>query len=272
VLINSAEEDMKNIKNRYERAIKDRNSVGIQLLDRNDELCIIYERYNVQANIALKGESALLEREEDLRRLSVIKSELVRKLELSKKKLPDVTNVKTRVSVAEKELEQCRARMTELGEKMENSDDPARCRDLKGSDPNETALMQKIRNIELQLAEREVKANAVMCFFKKNLAFQERLLEKDLILEEVSTLTTRLKKQAIEGRQESHEVAVKMNDLSKKLKSVTRSIMARVSELAMYQAMSMGLYQEKCEKVNPNHDKLLLYFVFKNYSHLGGIG
>jgi hypothetical protein len=35
----------------YELAVKDRNKVGIMLIDRNDELCILYEKNNVQVCI-----------------------------------------------------------------------------------------------------------------------------------------------------------------------------------------------------------------------------
>jgi hypothetical protein len=32
------------LKRRYERAVEARNAAGIQLIDRNDELCILYEK------------------------------------------------------------------------------------------------------------------------------------------------------------------------------------------------------------------------------------
>ncbi|KAJ3328888.1 hypothetical protein HDU76_009092 [Blyttiomyces sp. JEL0837] len=230
-LINAAEEDMVHLKQRYERAIKDRNAVGIHLLDRNDELCILYERLNVQAGVMAKGEKALIDREDEIRRLKLVKVELIRRVELNKKKHPRVAEVKTLVAELEGDLDGCRKRVAELSERIENPEDPERCRDLGGEDPGQKELLGKIKKLELLLAEKE-----------------ERLLEKDLILEEVSTLTNRLKKQTLEGREESHEVAARINDLSKKIKNVTRSMMARVSELSMYQALAMGLYQEKCEK------------------------
>lgn len=52
----------------------------------------------------------------------------------------------------------------------------------------------------------------------------------------------------MEGRQESNEVSVKLNELTKKIKNVTRSMMAKVSELSMHQALAMNLFQEKSEK------------------------
>lgn len=34
----------------YSLALKTRNSVGLSLIDRNDELCILYEKSNVQVS------------------------------------------------------------------------------------------------------------------------------------------------------------------------------------------------------------------------------
>jgi hypothetical protein len=46
--INAAEREMSLFRKHYEVCVLDRNSVGISLIDRNDELCILYEKSNVQ--------------------------------------------------------------------------------------------------------------------------------------------------------------------------------------------------------------------------------
>ena len=47
-IINKAEKDMVTARKRYGLAVKNRNTIGILLIDRNDELCILYEKCNVQ--------------------------------------------------------------------------------------------------------------------------------------------------------------------------------------------------------------------------------
>lgn len=42
----------------YEGAVEDRNHTGIMLIDRNDELCILYEKANTQEEVMHKGEHA----------------------------------------------------------------------------------------------------------------------------------------------------------------------------------------------------------------------
>ena len=39
----------------YEGAVEDRNHTGIMLIDRNDELCILYEKANTQEEVMRKG-------------------------------------------------------------------------------------------------------------------------------------------------------------------------------------------------------------------------
>lgn len=70
-----------------------------------------------------------------------------------------------------------------------------------------------------------------------------------MILEEVICLTDRLKEQTIASKEDSYANTKKINELTKKIKTVTRKTMAKVSELAMYQASAMSLYREKSEKV-----------------------
>ena len=41
---------------RYEHSVEQRNLTGVQLIDRNDELCILYERSNQQQETIKKGE------------------------------------------------------------------------------------------------------------------------------------------------------------------------------------------------------------------------
>lgn len=89
-------------------------------------------------------------------------------------------------------------------------------------------LMTKIQQLEERLSDK-----------------QEQLLEKELILEEVTQLSGRLRVQAAEGRGETLELAKRVNDYQAKIRKVTRRMMATVSELSMYQASSMRLVVEK---------------------------
>ena len=47
LIINSLQNEMNNLIYEYEHACESRNYMGIQLIDRNDELCILYEKSNI---------------------------------------------------------------------------------------------------------------------------------------------------------------------------------------------------------------------------------
>merc|ERR1712048_881831 len=56
-IINSIEKEMVILRRKYEQAVETRNFTGIQLIDRNDELCILWEKSNVQEKLLKKGEA-----------------------------------------------------------------------------------------------------------------------------------------------------------------------------------------------------------------------
>ena len=56
---------------RYEVAVEERNYTGIQLIDRNDELCILYEKCNMQQTVLRSGELEIARREEEIRLLDL---------------------------------------------------------------------------------------------------------------------------------------------------------------------------------------------------------
>lgn len=51
MIILSLQRDMQGLRQQYQQACENRNLTGIQLIDRNDQLCILYEKSNIQENI-----------------------------------------------------------------------------------------------------------------------------------------------------------------------------------------------------------------------------
>lgn len=80
-----------------------------------------------------------------------------------------------------------------LEKKLEDPSDESRIRLLGGEDPEPEVLAKKIEELELRLAEKE-----------------EKLLEKDLIFEEVTRLAERTKKKSETGKEDTLELAKKV--------------------------------------------------------------
>lgn len=81
---------MNNLIYEYEQACESRNYMGIQLIDRNDELCILYEKSNIQENILKTGEQKIREKEEKIKMVNLELKEKQRKLNVVLKQVPKV--------------------------------------------------------------------------------------------------------------------------------------------------------------------------------------
>jgi hypothetical protein len=71
MIIMSLEKDMLNLRKQYEQVCESRNYTGIQLIDRNDELCILYEKANIQENILRNGEMEIKKLEDEIRMIKI---------------------------------------------------------------------------------------------------------------------------------------------------------------------------------------------------------
>jgi hypothetical protein len=64
--------------------VETRNYTGIQLIDRNDELCILYEKSNIHDKTLGEGERSLRVMGEEIRSLRINIAEVERQLHVSR--------------------------------------------------------------------------------------------------------------------------------------------------------------------------------------------
>ncbi|KAI9190296.1 hypothetical protein H9P43_001729 [Blastocladiella emersonii ATCC 22665] len=218
--------ELATLKARYEQVVNERNAAGLQYLERNDELCMLYERNNIQERVMTHGEEELVDLEDRIRQLSLMCKELRRSVLVREKQLPVVDQLKAEYESLKSQVHEAKAQVLELSKIME-SPDKSRVRDLKGEDPPQEALNARVHKLEMRLAQQE-----------------EKLLEKDLILEEIAHLTERLRSQAQQGRKESSQVMGRMNQVSRKLSQVSRTMMGLVAEISIAKTLAMALQAE----------------------------
>ncbi|CAD7973401.1 unnamed protein product [Amoebophrya sp. A25] len=229
-LINSLERDITLLKQKYEEAVQQRNETGIQLIDRNDELCILWEKSNVHELLLKKGEMGVQQKLEDLRSCRLDLGALNRRMVSMNRGITDTAQYTERVLILKDQLRAVKRQSDTLSAELENPSSKVRkWRFLgdAGADPDHDTLLAKRQWLEERLNAKE-----------------EQLLEKELIVEEVTALSEKLRVQAIEGRQSTLKMSQRVNQFQAKMKEVTRQMMATVSELSMYQATSMKLGEE----------------------------
>uniref|UniRef100_A0A8C7PN85 Coiled-coil domain-containing protein 146 n=1 Tax=Oncorhynchus mykiss TaxID=8022 RepID=A0A8C7PN85_ONCMY len=196
-------------------------------------MCIFYEKVNVQEGLIRDGNIEMQALEEETRCLQMITKEEGRQTALSRKLLPCQRRLKGESTMLQIQLSECKERMLELEKALEDPGQENRARELEGNDPSPVELIQKIEQVKLEvgLAERE-----------------ELLLEKDLVFEQVTRLSQRIRAKAENGKQDTLQLAKKVNELQGRIKESTRRMMAVVSELSMRQASAMTLQQELKER------------------------
>ena len=228
LVINSSEQAMVQLRKAYEAQVERRNVVGTTLIDRNDELCILYEKAHVQEDVKLQGEMSLQERDDEIRLLRIEIAEVTRHRDVVRALMPAVPQLDASIASLQQQLLEERRRTADLSQKLESPDNLSRWRELGGHIPEQAELAVKLAHLQERIDDKDA-----------------QLAEKALILEEVSALSERLRAQAAEGRQETIELATKVNHYQTRIRETTRKLMATVSELSMYQALSMKIKADR---------------------------
>jgi len=226
-IINMAEDEMVKLRKRYEAAVQERNDRGIHLIERNEEVCIFYEKVNIHDQLLREGAVNMQNKEENIRVLQLEQRELQRQIDLLRKQVPDKKGIEDALVTAQIELSSSQDILRELEKALESPENKGRVRLLKGTDPSSEQLERDSETLEERLAEQE-----------------QKLLEKELILEEEARLTDRVKKKVELGQTDTLQLAKQVNEYQRKLQDTTRKMMGLVSELSMNQAETMKLQQE----------------------------
>jgi chromosome segregation ATPase len=114
LIINSLQKEMNTLIAKYEMACESRNYMGIQLIDKNDELCVLYERSNIQENYLKNGEQEIRQKEEEIRMVNLELKERQRQLEVIRKQIPEVPMLAEQVLELKKQLDNEKAKVEEL--------------------------------------------------------------------------------------------------------------------------------------------------------------
>mmetsp|Transcript_34002 Transcript_34002/g.74900 ORF Transcript_34002/g.74900 Transcript_34002/m.74900 type:complete len:901 (+) Transcript_34002:156-2858(+) len=201
----------------YDNVINERDILGTQLIRRNDELALLYEKLRIQQSALKKGEVQYGLRMDDIRLLRIRLQDMVREMALNKGSGPQVDEMKRDVLQLQRELLQEKTKVTALSEELENPMNVHRWRKLEGSDPATFELIQKIQTLQRRLISKT-----------------EEVVEKGLVIQEKEKLYTELK--AVMARQPGPEVAEQLAVYQQNLKKKTAQMKAMAAELNMYQA------------------------------------
>ncbi|XP_066549586.1 cilia- and flagella-associated protein 58 [Amia ocellicauda] len=206
-------------KKELDQVISERDILGTQLVRRNDELALLYEKIKIQQSMLNKGEIQYNQRVEDIRLLKMEIKKLRREKGILGKTVANVEDFRREVYHMQRELLKERTRSRALEEELENPMNVHRWRKLEASDPSTYELIQKIHMLQKRMIRKT-----------------EEVVEKELLLQEKEKLYVELKH--ILARQPGPEAAEQLQIYKQILREKTKQLKALSSELNMYESQS----------------------------------
>ncbi|KAF6263859.1 hypothetical protein COO60DRAFT_1457868 [Scenedesmus sp. NREL 46B-D3] len=240
-----AEADAERVRQKKELdlVLGERDILGTQLIRRNDELALLYEKVKIQQSTLSRGQlqyrdsllcgMCLLKHRMPRANVAWLQAErdpcaeikladLKRELHVLRTGVANVDVLKREVASLGRQLLQERTKVRALGEELENPLNVHRWRKLEGSDPSTYEMIQKIQTLQKRLISKT-----------------EEAVEKDLLIQEKEKLYVELK--GILARQPGPEVAEQLSIYQASLRDKTKQLKAMASELNMYQAQMVAM-------------------------------
>ncbi|KAG2776948.1 Cilia- and flagella-associated protein 58 [Phytophthora cactorum] len=216
-LIRRMDDEALEQRKEYDQVINERDILGTQLIRRNDELALLYEKLKIQQSTLSKGEAQYQERLQDIRVLKLKVTDLKRELYIAKHQVGQADELKREVYHLQRELLQEKTKVKALSEELENPMNVHRWRKLEGSDPATYELLQKIQTLQKRLIQKT-----------------EEVVEKELVNQEKEKLYQELK--AILARQPGPEVAEQLSWYQQVVREKEKQLKSLLSEQNMFQA------------------------------------
>ncbi|KAM4852432.1 cilia- and flagella-associated protein 58 [Thomomys bottae] len=216
-------------KKELDQVVSERDILGSQLVRRNDELALLYEKIKIQQSVLNKGESQYNQRVEDMRILKLEIKKLRREKRILARSVANVEELRQELFHVQREFLKERTRCRALEEELENPMNVHRWRRLEASDPSTFELIQKIHTLQKRLISKT-----------------EEVVEKELLLQEKEKLYVELKH--ILARQPGPEAAEQLQIYRHTLQEKTKQLKVLSSELNMYESQSQE-YKYEIEKL-----------------------
>merc|ERR1711920_270211 len=227
--IHEAEAERNTQKRKYEEIIGERDVLGTQLIRRNDELALLYEKIKIQQRTLQEGEIAYKERLEESRGLMILTASLKRELKIERQQVTNIDDLKKEVYQLQRELLQERTKVKALSEELENPMNVHRWRKLEGTDAAMYEMMQKVKTLQKRLISKT-----------------EEAVEKDLEIQEKERL--HLEMRNLLSKQPGPELVEEVAKQQSSLKDKTKQMKAMASELNMYHAQ-LSDYKDEIERL-----------------------
>lgn len=223
--IQEAEQERQAQQKELEGVMGERDILGAQLIRRNEELALLYEKIKIQQSTLQKGEAQYKERGQEVAKLRAEIRKVKGDVASARTQVVNVDNLKREIHHLHKTLLREETKAKALQEELENPMNVHRWRELEGSDLPSYEMIQKVKSLQKML-----------------IAKTEEVVEKDARIQEKEKLYVQLKN--IIARQPGPEVAEQLQWYSTNLKEKTAHMKQMASELTAYHGQVQDLKDE----------------------------
>ncbi|XP_059706765.1 cilia- and flagella-associated protein 58 [Haemorhous mexicanus] len=227
-----AEADAERLKQKkeFDKVLCERHALGTQLIHRNEEAALLYEKIKIQQAILNRGESEYRQRLEDMRILKLEIKKLRREKGILGKSVANVQELRWEFNHMQKELLREQTRCKILEEELQRPLQVHRWRKLEASDPTTYELILKVQRLQKRLISKT-----------------GEVIEKEFLLQEKEKLYVELRHML--ARQPGPEATEQLQQYRNILREKGKQIKVLSSELTMCETQSKE-YKHEIERLN----------------------
>ena len=120
LIINEAEAERLKQQKEFDVVVNERDILGTQLIRRNDELALLYEKLKIQMSTLRKGEAQYSARVQDVQVLRLKVRDVQRELGIANGSSSHVDDLRRELIAVQRELLQEKTKVKALSEELEN--------------------------------------------------------------------------------------------------------------------------------------------------------
>ncbi|GLD92441.1 hypothetical protein PINS_up000974 [Pythium insidiosum] len=235
-IIQEADEEKQRQLKEYSSVVHDRDALRQQLIQRNEELRVLYEKIKIQKSTLAKGHHQFQEKQKEIQNLQKRVQALSFEKEASSNQLQHEDSLKREMLKLEKELLEEKTKIRALSEELDHPLNVHRWRRLEGSDPKRFEMIRKLQVLQKKLIKK----------------YEETTI-KDLLILEKEKLYVELK--TILARQPGAEVAEQLAVYKETLKGKQNQMKQMEEELSMYK-MQVKEYRREQELLEKERQQI----------------
>lgn len=202
-------------KSELEAVVNARDILGTQLIRRNDELALLYEKIRIQQSQLNKGSTQYRQKLSDINMLKLKINEMHRSMTILQNEVSTIGDLKREIHHLQRQVFEQRTKVKALSEELENPMNVHRWRKLEGSDPAHYEMILKLQTLQKRLIKKT-----------------EEVIEKERVVKEKVVMIQELKE--ILKRQPGPELAEQLNLYQDKFRRNEQKMKTVTSELNMY--------------------------------------